>query len=137
MTEQRIRFEKISALAVNPGALEGEAIAALQRARELVKRNPELAHPPSPPPSAVKKLETKPEATFKATITKAHPDWLLILVNLMSKCGHELGVKYRISFDFAQTPIAVTMICEGSKEACETFERNVVWCVNYINKQLR
>ena len=34
----RDRFEKILAVAVNPGAYEGEAIAALRKARELVER---------------------------------------------------------------------------------------------------
>jgi len=45
MADDRRRFEKIVALAINPGAVEGEAIAAFRRARELVGQNPSLAHP--------------------------------------------------------------------------------------------
>jgi Protein of unknown function (DUF2786) len=40
MTDDRTRLEKVLAVAVNPGAIEGEAIAALRRARELVSRIP-------------------------------------------------------------------------------------------------
>jgi hypothetical protein len=48
----RERLQKIVALAINPGAIEAEAIAALHSARQLVKQNPALAHPsasPTPP----------------------------------------------------------------------------------------
>jgi hypothetical protein len=39
----RDRFDKIIAIAVNPGAYEEEAIAALLKARQLAKENPSLA----------------------------------------------------------------------------------------------
>ena len=39
----RDRFDKIVAIAVNPGAYEEEAIAALLKARQLAKENPSLA----------------------------------------------------------------------------------------------
>jgi hypothetical protein len=107
MTDGRGRLEKVLALAINPGAVEGEAIAALLRARELVKQNPALAHPPSPAPISSSKPD-HPESSFRVRITGVHPDWLLILVSLLSKTGYEVGVKYQIDFDFSETFVAVT-----------------------------
>ena len=43
MSEKREKFQKIIAVAINPGAYEDEAIAALRRARALVQENPSLA----------------------------------------------------------------------------------------------
>ena len=37
------RLDKVLAVAINPGAFEQEAVAALHKARELVKRDPHLA----------------------------------------------------------------------------------------------
>jgi hypothetical protein len=37
------RLDEVLAVAVNPGAYEQEAVAALHKARELVKRDPNLA----------------------------------------------------------------------------------------------
>ena len=71
MADDRTRLEKVLAVAINPGAVEGEAFAALRRARELVKQNPALAHPPSPPASESHPHQpvTAIEATFTANIT--------------------------------------------------------------------
>jgi hypothetical protein len=54
MSEKREKFEKIIAVAINPGAYEDEAIAALRRARALAQENPSLAFPEPTPlkPSA-------------------------------------------------------------------------------------
>src|ERR1700756_3263470 len=46
----RERLSKVLAIAINPGSYEQEAVAALRRARELVKLDPTLAHPPPAPP---------------------------------------------------------------------------------------
>ena len=65
----RNRFDKIIAIAVNPGAYEEEAIAALLKARQLAKENPSLAHPPYSPP-----VKPSPsEASKQFTITKIAP----------------------------------------------------------------
>jgi hypothetical protein len=40
MTGNRDRFDKIIAVAINPGAYEEEAMSALRRARALVKEDP-------------------------------------------------------------------------------------------------
>jgi hypothetical protein len=37
------RLDKVLAVAINPGAYEPEAVAALRKARQLVKRDPALA----------------------------------------------------------------------------------------------
>ena len=44
MIGDKERFEKVLALAIDPGAYEGEAIAAFRKARELAKRNPSLTN---------------------------------------------------------------------------------------------
>jgi hypothetical protein len=49
MSATKDRFGKILALAVDAGAHDGEAVAALYRLREMVKRDPTLAEPPPPP----------------------------------------------------------------------------------------
>ena len=38
------RLDKVLAVAISPGAFEQEAVAALHKARELVKREPEYIH---------------------------------------------------------------------------------------------
>ena len=65
MSNDRDRLENVLALAINPGAVEGEALAAFRRARELVKKNASLAHPPSPPRLL---CQPSPQATFKVKI---------------------------------------------------------------------
>jgi hypothetical protein len=39
MMSDKERFDKVLAVAINPGAYEGEAIAAFRKARELAKKN--------------------------------------------------------------------------------------------------
>src|SRR5450631_3520383 len=56
MPDDRGRFQKVLAIAINPGAYEAEAIAALRKARTFVKIDPSLAHPPPPPPIPAKKV---------------------------------------------------------------------------------
>jgi hypothetical protein len=69
MSDDKKRYEKVLAVAINPGAYEGEAIAALLRARELVKRNPALAYPPLPPMPPRPKPAHPDEASFQAKVT--------------------------------------------------------------------
>jgi hypothetical protein len=135
MSNDRDRLDKVLALAINPGAVEGEAIAALHRARQLVKQNPSLAHPPSQTPSTVH--QPSPEATFKVKITSVHPDWVLILAGLLSKRAYELDLRSKIEFDFSQPLTTVDVVCDGSKTSCAAFEKHVDWCVNYINQKLK
>ena len=44
----RKQIDKMIAVALSPGAYEEEAIVALRKAREVVKKNPALAHPEPP-----------------------------------------------------------------------------------------
>jgi hypothetical protein len=50
MAGDRDRFNKVLAVAINPGSYEQEAIAALRKARDFVKTDPSLAHSPPLPP---------------------------------------------------------------------------------------
>jgi hypothetical protein len=135
MPDDRERFDKVWTLAVNPGALEGEALAAFAKMRALVKANPFLAHPPkssqSTPPPAY-----QPQATYAARITNVHPHWTLILVELLSKRAFELGLRAQITFDFSETLTAVKIHCEGSRLSSSEFEQHVDWCIRYINSKL-
>jgi hypothetical protein len=135
VSNDRDRFEKVLALAINPGAVEGEAIAALHRARQLVKQNPSLAHPPQQPPAPVQQPSL--QATFKVKITSVHPDWILILVGLLSKRAYELELRSKIEFDFGERLTAIYVVCDGSQASCTVFEKHIEWCVNYINQQLK
>jgi Protein of unknown function (DUF2786) len=139
MSDDRSRLQKVLAVAINPGAVEGEAIAALRRARELVKQNPALAHPPAPPSSQPQPPErvAAPEATFRANITSVHPDWTLILVGRLLKEAYDLDLKHKVEFDFSRPLTGVLVTCEGSQSACESFSAQVEWCVNYVNDQLK
>jgi hypothetical protein len=132
MSDDRGRLQKVLAVAINPGAVEGEAIAALRRARELVKQNPGLAHPPAPPSNQPQPPErvAAPEATFRTNITSVHPDWTLILVGHLSKEAYDLDLKHKVEFDFSQPLTSVLVTCEGSQSACEAFSAQVEWCVN-------
>jgi hypothetical protein len=136
MSNERERLEKVLAIAINPGAIEHEAIAALKRARDLVKQNPSLAHPPAPSASPRQQHTPESHVTFRTRIKTVHPDWLLILVELLSKRAYDLELKYQISFDFKELPTAVHIVYEGARNTCHAFDKTVEWAVHYINQQL-
>jgi hypothetical protein len=136
MSKERERLEKVLAIAINPGAIEYEAIAALKRARDLVKQNPSLAHPPASSAPPLQQHTPQGHAAFRTRITTVHPNWLLILVELLSKRAYDLELKYQISFDFKKLPTAVHVVYEGSRGACHAFDNTVEWAVDYINQQL-
>src|SRR5260370_33469966 len=102
MADDRARYTKILALAMHPQTIPEEALAAFRRARELAKANPSLAHPPAPPTPPSSQPTTVRYTSFNATITSVHPDWVLILVDLLSQRAYELDLKYKITFDFTQ-----------------------------------
>jgi hypothetical protein len=134
MANDRDRLTKVLALAMHPRTIPEEATAAFHRARDLVKANPSLAHPPAPPQQPAQ--SPPPQTTFKANVTLVHPDWILILVELLSKRAYQLDLKHQIGFDFSQTPTAVSVVCDGSQEACGAFERHMQRAINYINQKL-
>jgi hypothetical protein len=125
----RDRFDKIIAIAVNPGAYEEEAIAALLKARQLAKENPSLAYPPSSSP-------VKPaacEASKQFTLTKIPPFWLNILADSISNMAYGLGLRSKISYDFKQRPVALSIRCDGTLAACNALETHIHWLIDYVN----
>jgi hypothetical protein len=128
MPSDRDRFDKVVAVAISPGAYEGEAIAALHKARELVKKDPSLAHPPA--------ITAPPHDTlYEAKIVDIPSSWLNIALSNLSQEAYELGLKSKIVCDFDHTPTAIDIRCDGPKQACEAFSAHVKWVLNYINSQ--
>jgi hypothetical protein len=130
--EERDRLRKVLTLAMHPETIPEEALAAFNRARKIVESNPALAHPPEPR----KPAPPPPRATFKATITSVHPDWILVVVGNLSGRAYDLGLKSKITFDFLQTPPAINVLCEGSQNACSEFEKHATWFTGHVNKQI-
>jgi hypothetical protein len=134
MTNDRDRLWKVLTLAMHPQTVPQEAHAAFLRARQIVKANPSLAHSPASETISVPKPPK--EATFEATITSVHPDWILILIGALSRSAYKLDLKYQIDFDFSQSLIAINLVCHGSKQSCEAMEGQVDWAINYINDEI-
>jgi hypothetical protein len=138
MSDDKKRYEKVLAVAINPGAYEGEAIAALLRARELVKRNPALAYSPLPPMPLRPKPAPPDEASFQAKVTNVSAFWLNIFLSNISQEAYGLGLKSKMVVDFhSPKPQAVDIRCDGPKEACEAFQTHFNWLLDNINSQPR
>ena len=131
----RDRFDKIIAIAVNPATYEEEAITALRKARELVKENRALAHPAPPPEPLPPPPEPapKPNYYFQVEITNIPPDWLTLVAHSLSKEAYGLGLKSKVEYDFSDTPLALNVRADGSKEACKAFEKQFTLLVDFIN----
>jgi hypothetical protein len=127
---QRDKFQKIVAIAMDPGAFEDEAIAALRKARELIKKDPTLKEPEPKPPAV-----EAPQASYKSRITNVHAGWLDILMNSLSQEAYGLGLRSKITREFS-TPAAVEVRCDGSEVACRKFEAHVDWVIQYINHKV-
>jgi hypothetical protein len=126
----RDRLTKVLTLALHPHTVPQEAVAALHRARDLVKANLSLAHPAADPGESTRSA-AQSEATFNAKITSVHPDWILILVGLLSSRAYDLNLKYKIDFDLSQALTAIDLNCEGSKQSCGKISRSMEWAANY------
>ena len=128
------RFEKILALAVDPGAYEGEAIAALRRAYEMVQRNPSLASQ-SPPISPKPPPVSPQEASVAIKVTNITAFWFLIFVNSISQEAYGLGLKSKFVCDplMVQAPMVVDIRCDGPQKACDAFRAHLNWLIDYIN----
>jgi hypothetical protein len=132
MPADRERFEKVLAIAINPGAYEEEAISALRKARELVKNDRSLAHPaPAPPPKAA----PADEDSLEIKITHIAPFWLNILLSNLSQEAYGLGLRSKLTCDFDETPTAINVKCDGPKNACAAFHVHLNWLIEYINSQ--
>jgi len=122
------RLDKVLAVAINPGAFEQEAVAALHKARELVKRDPNLAFDPLP------SLDSKDEASFEVEISGVSEFWLPIVLNTLSEQAYALGLKSKIISDFA-TPTTVKVKCDGRDTACEAFKEHLNSLTEYIHSR--
>jgi hypothetical protein len=128
------RLDKVLAVAINPGAYEQEAVAALHKARELVKRDPHLAFDlpsgryPLPP------LDSADEVSFEAEINGVSEFWLPILLNALSEQAYDLGLKSKIIGDLA-TPTTVHVKCDGRETACEAFKEHLDSLTEYIRSR--
>jgi hypothetical protein len=137
MPADRDRLNKVLAVAINPGAYEQEAVTALRKARELVKKDPTLAHPAPPPPAPAPKPSPVGETSHEVRITNVAPFWLYILLNSLSQEAYGLGLKSKMVIDFTTTPYALDVRCDGNKASCDAFEAHVDWIIGYINSQPR
>jgi hypothetical protein len=116
------RLDKVLAVAINPGAYEQEAVAALHKARELVKRDPSLAFDLSPIRYASPRLDAADEASFEVEIGGVSEFWLPIVLNALSEQAYVLSLRSKFICDFA-TPITVHVTCDGRETACEPARR--------------
>jgi len=135
MSEHRRRFNKIIAVAVNPGAYEDEAITALRRARALVKEDPELAYPevqvphPKPPPPD--------DASYQARISNLSAFLLPIIMTNLSAEAYGLGLRSKIEVELKKGAAlyALNVRCDGSRLACDTFRIHLQRLVEYQNTE--
>jgi hypothetical protein len=130
----RKQIDKILAVALNPGAYDQEAVAALRRAREIVKKNPQLAHPDPPPPSKPPSTPPpKPEHSIEYKVSKVTLFWAAIFLSNLSEKAYGLGLRSKFSCDFAGESVDIR--CDGSKEACDLFVEHLQWLIDHINSQ--
>src|SRR5258706_4973908 len=109
------RLDKVLAVAINPGAFEQEAVAALHKARELVKRDPNLAFD----------LQSADEASFEVEISGVSQFWLPIVLNTLSEQAYVLSLKSKIICDFS-TPTTLRVKCDGSWRQLARHLRNIL-----------
>lgn len=130
----RKQIDKILAVALNPGAYDEEAVAALRRAREIVKKNPRLAHPDPPPPSKPPSTAPpKPEHSIEYKVSKVTLFWAPIFLSNLSEKAYGLGLRSKFSCEFTEESVDVR--CDGSKESCDLFEEHLQWLIDHINSQ--
>jgi hypothetical protein len=130
MSADRERFEKVLAIAINPGAQEGEATAALNRARELVRKDPSLAHP-APRPSATAPPD---HISFELKVTNIPQSWLAVMLSNLSELAYDFKLMIKMSCDFTQTLTTGTIKCDGQKRPCAEFEAHIGRLIALINK---
>lgn len=134
MASDHDRLTKALTFAIHPGTVPTEAETALHRARRIVEANPSLAYSPLPEPK--QPSAAQPEATYTTKITSVHPDWVLILVETISRAAFELDIKYKIEFEFTEFMTGVIVISQGQRVACDKLSEGVNWAVKYINDEI-
>ena len=128
------RLDKVLAVAINPGAFEQEAVAALHKARELVKREPNLAFDLPSMGCPLQWTDPADEACFEVEISGVSEFWLPIVLNTLSEQAYVLGLKSKFICDFA-TPTTVRVKCDGRETACEAFQEHLDSLVKYIHSR--
>jgi hypothetical protein len=91
MAGDRARLNKVLAVAINPASYEQEAIAALRKARDLVRTDPTLAHPPPPAPAYVIKGTPSDQSSLESKVTNITRFWLPIFLSNLSEQAYGLG----------------------------------------------
>jgi hypothetical protein len=134
VADDRGRFQKVLAIAINPGAYETEAIAALRKARNLVKIDPSLAHPP-PPSTPVARVAPPDESSLQIRVSKITGFWLPVFLSNLSEQAYGLGLRSKLSCDFSANTTTVSIRCDGSKQGCEAFEAHLNWLIERINSR--
>jgi hypothetical protein len=124
------RLDKVLAVAINPGAYEQEAVAALHKARELVKGNPNLAFDLA----SMSGFDPPDEVSFETEIGGISEFWLPIVLNTLSEQAYNLGLKSRIICDLVM-PTTVHIKCTGTASACEAFKDHLKLLREYINSR--
>ena len=130
----KARLDKVLAVAISPGAYEHEAIAALHRARELVKRDPNLAFALPSVRYPLPGLDPADEASFEVEISGVSEFWLPIVLNTLSEQAYVLRLKSKFICDFA-TPTTVHVKCDGKEKACEAFKEHLDSLTEYIHSR--
>jgi hypothetical protein len=125
------RFDKIMALAIDPGAHEGEALAAFSMLRKFARENPSLTAPPTPPPAAPPPVSS----SIEWRLTKLPPFWMPITVSNLSEQAYSLGLRSKFVFDFKQIPAAVDIRCDGPEAACKAFSAYLTALIEWTNTQ--
>ncbi|MGI4810835.1 MAG: hypothetical protein ACRYF2_22330, partial [Janthinobacterium lividum] len=115
------KFQKILALAVNPAAPEGEAQAAFDRLRNLVRLNPHLTTPPSPPPMPPPAPPKPEDITNEWRLTNISSFWLPISIDNLSGHAYGLGLQSKLTCDFSISPTALIVTVSGSMTECQKF----------------
>jgi hypothetical protein len=130
------RLDKVLAVAISPGAYEQEAVAALHKARELVKKEPNLAFDLPSASCPLPRPDPADEASFEVEISGVSEFWLPIVLNILSEQAYVLRLRSQFICDFA-TPTTVRIKCDGGKIACEAFKKHLDSLVEYIHSRRR
>jgi len=131
MTKRREKLDKIISVAINPGAYEDEAIAALLRARALVQEDPSLAHPQPTPP----KRSADQDCSYQTQISNITALVLPVLMTNLSAEAYGLGLKSKIEVEFIEgrTTYVLNVRCDGTARACQEFAAHVKWVIDFHN----
>jgi hypothetical protein len=63
------------------------------------------------------------------------PPWVNIFTNNVSEAAYGLRLKSKIVVELGETPGAIQIRCDGTKQACEVFEAHLNWLITGINTQ--